>query len=794
MKYSYNWLKELANTQKTAEEMAELLTMHSFELEGLEKKEINLTGVVIGKILEIKKHPDADKLQLTKIEIGKKKLEIVCGAPNIKIGDKVPVALVGAQLPNGIKIRETKIRGVKSVGMLCAEDELDLGENHNGIMILDEDAPVGMSIKKYLEIRNDTIFEIKILPDRAHDAMSYVGVAREMAILDNQKFDYDFAGLKLPKKKSRKLKVIIKDKKLCPRYIGAVMEGVIIKESPDWLRARLEASGIRPINNVVDATNYVMLELGQPLHAFDFSQVQEISKNETAKIIIRKAQKNEKIELLDGEVLKLTVDNLVIANNQEPLVLAGVMGGKNSEINNDTKSIILESANFNAISIRTTRIEHKIRTESSDRFEKNIDPNLAEKAIRRVIEILEHTAEAKLEGVVDIYPQKNKPQKIEINLDYINSLLGEEIKKVEVLKILKSLQFKIIGKEEEKTILVEAPTYRVDLKTPEDVIEDIGRIWGYEKIKPQPLVEPIIPAKINQQLFLERKIRQNIIGLGFDEIYNYSFYGEEDVVNCKLNQKQHLRLENPMNPSQHLVRANLVPNILKNIFINLKHFDSFKIFKIGRNYWLEKGTVKEERKLVMANILKKDQDGETFYEMKGAVEDLLEIIGIDKKALVISKIKELNKYYIHPTRSAEIKINEKLIGYVGEINPLVLLKYKIEKRVALAEIDLRKLLAITQTEKKYQSLKKFPSVTRDISMLVNHDVQVLDIVNLIKRAGKVILKVSLFDVFKKDKKTSLAFHLEFGVDDRTLKNKEIDKEIGKIVTELETKLKVEVRQ
>jgi phenylalanyl-tRNA synthetase beta chain len=325
----------------SAEKAADLLTMHSFELEGMEKAGEKFENVVVGKILQIEKHPNADKLQLTKVDTGEEKLKIVCGAKNISVGDKVPVALIGAKLPNGLEIKEAEIRGEKSYGMLCAKDELGLGSDHSGIYILEKNAKIGMAFSRYLK-QDDTIFEIKVLPDRAHDCLSHVGVARELACLSGKKMEYDFSGIVLPKKKSKKLKVEIADKKLCPRYIGAVMENVQISESPIWMKARLSACGIKSINNVVDATNYVMLELGQPLHAFDAEMIsgEDREKDKVVRIVVRRAEKNEKIVLLDESEMKLTQDDLLITNGKNPLALAGIMGGKNSGINEQTKNIV----------------------------------------------------------------------------------------------------------------------------------------------------------------------------------------------------------------------------------------------------------------------------------------------------------------------------------------------------------------------------------------------------------------------------------------------------------------------
>jgi len=811
MKYSFNWLKELSGTKLSPEKSAEVLTMHSFELEGLEKAGQEFAGVVVGKILEVKKHSNADKLQIATVETrfiasgDVQKLQIVCGASNIKVGQKVPVALIGAKLPNGVEIKAAEIRGEKSFGMLCAKDELGLGEDHSGILILDAKAKIGQPLAKYFG-QADIIFEIKVLPDRAHDAMSHVGVAREMAALENKKFEYDFDDLKLPKVKtgrSLSLQVKIQDKKLCPRYIGAVMTDVKIKPSPVWMQARLKACGIKSINNVVDATNYVMLELGQPMHAFDAEQIQNPN-NQKVEIIVRRAKNKEKLVLLDDSEMILDDQDLLITNGETPLALAGIMGGKSSGINENTKIIVLEAANFHAINIRRTRSRLNIKTESSDRFEKDIDPNLAEKAMVRIIEILEHTASAKLEGIVDIYPNKIKPWKIKLDLEYANSLLGETVAQKEVVKILNLLSVKCettppLRRLRRSTspeyrrggfLWCEIPTYRIDLKTQEDLIEEIGRLRGYEKIVPQALLEPVEPPKKNVQVFFERQLKNILANFGFDEVYNYSFYAKRDAEVCGLGGIKHYEIANPMNPDQELVRFSLVPNILKNVCENLKHFESFGIFEIGRVYYPSNGETKERRILAIAQVLEKDKDAETFYNLKGAVENMLESLGIKS-----AKFSEPTKCSdaMHKGRCAELEINGEKFSLVCEINPTVLAKYKIGKRVAVAEFDLEKLLAAAPKTKKYHTINKFPSVTRDISMIVPETATYGQIEKLVKKiGGQLVDSVTLFDYFKAKK--SLAIRVTLAAKDKTLKSAEVEKVMEKIISALEKELKVEVRK
>jgi phenylalanyl-tRNA synthetase beta chain len=654
------------------------------------------------------------------------------------------------------------------------------------------------------KIRGDAIIDIKVLPDRAHDAMSHVGVAREIAVLEGKKLDFD--GLKLKNVETQhaaskrraggaSLRIEIKDKKSCPRYIGAVMTNIEVNDSPDWMKKRLEASGIRAINNVVDATNYVMLELGQPLHAFDANKLankERIKANGSElRIIVRKAKAGEKIELLDGTTKELTVDDLLITDGDNPLAIAGIKGGKLAEIDENTKTIILESANFNAVSIRKTRTRLNLRTDSSDRFEKDIDPNLAEKAMARLVEISEHIANGKLKEISDIYPELVKPWKIKLDSGYVNKLLGEFILVKDMVQILNLLGIKA---KEGKIIECVIPTIRIDLKTQEDLIEEIGRIWGYEKVKEQPIISEILPAKINEQIFFERKIQDILTGLGYDEVYNYSFYGEKDTLNCGLDKVKHLELENPMNPDQKFMRASLIPGIIKNVHQNLKHFKSFRIFEEGRIYFPDGNKIAQEKRLsAMALVLNQAQKTETFFHIKGAIEDLLDKLGI--KDFSISKIGRDCPKFCQPERSAEIRIGKDRVGLIGEVSPQVLSEYKIKNQVAVAEFDLEMLHKFASVEKIYEPIGKYPTVMRDVSLLAGQDITVSDIMELVKKTGEnLVIDVELFDIFEKDGKNSFAFHIKFGLKNRTLESKEVDDAMENIISALENELKVEIRK
>lgn len=779
------------------------ITMHSFEVEEIEKVGSDFEGVVVGEILEIAKHPNADKLQLTKVDVGKKVLDIVCGAKNISVGDKVPVATIGTVLPGNFQIKESEIRGEKSFGMLCALDELGLGTDHSGIFILDKKTKIGTPLGELIG-NKDEVLEIKILPDRGHDALSHVGMAREIAALENSKIDYDFDGLVLPKKKTNELEVEIENDSICKRYIGAVMKNVTIGDSPQWLKNKLESSGIRPINNVVDATNFVMLEVGQPLHAFDFEEISN-SENKKVKIVVRKAKEGEEIKLLDESVKKLSSEDIVIANEKEILALAGVMGGFKSGINENTKTIVLEAANFDATVIRKTRTRLNAVTESALRFEKELDPNLAEKAMVRVVEILEHIAGGELGGIVDDYKNKVKPWSVKLDLAYLNSLLGIEVPATACKKILEALDIstKISG----KTLIAEIPTYRIDLQTQENLIEEIGRIYGYEKIEPIAPKVSLMAATVNDQRIFERAAKNILVGQGFSELYNYSFYGQDD---SEISSQKHLELESPLSQEHIKLRTSLIPGILKNIKENLKNYKNFQVFELGRIYLTGDGALPQEKRMLAGAIVleKKNSKLETqdkrhassFFEAKSSVDAFLHSIGIFDHYFdtmggnpVVS-----SKEFWHQTRSAEIKIEGtgETLGFVGEISPIVLEKYGINNRVALFEFDSEKLREISTQEREYAAIPKYPIVVRDISLIADKSVLVDEILMVIQKAGgDFVQDVDLFDAIDfADDSSSLAFHIIIGASEKTMTGKEVDEIMNEITSQLESELKVKIRK
>lgn len=788
MLFSYNWLRELSETKKTPEELKEVLTLHSFEVEKIENLGANLDMVVIGEVLKVTKHPDADKLNVAHVNIGKEELQIVCGAPNLKEGQKVPVALVGAVLPGDFEIKEAQIRGIKSSGMICAEDELGLGEDHAGIMVLPEDAPVGEKFVEYMGL-NDSVLEIDVLPNRSHDALSYEGVAREIAMLEkriildkNEKLSDKF-------NVDNGLKIEIKTDK-CPRYIGAKVSGIKIGQSPLWLKNRLKASDIKPINNIVDITNYVMLLTGQPLHAFDGKNISEVG--------VRMANNGEMITILNGEEINLRNTDIVITDGQNPIALAGVMGGLSSGIKDDTTEIILEGANFNASTIRRTKSAHAISSDAAYRYERDVDVNLAEGAILKALTFIIEIAGGKVETISDNYPQDVKNWEIELELERVDRLLGIKIEKREVVQILENLGIKV--KEEKEFLNCEIPTRRIDLRNQEDLIEEVGRVFGYYKIPTEPLREKLQVPPRNEERELEWELREIMVSQGFDEVRCYSFYSREDARALGLDDENHTALLNPMSVDQELIRRTLASGLLSAGKKSLSYYDSIAIFDMGKVYNPKDKSLPEENLLLSALVIDKGSKGEQFFALKGALENLFAKIKI--MDVVFSPDFDENSEDVlsfHPGRKAMIK-NSKgdVLGVIGEITKGAHKYFGIKKmRASIFELNIGALLKEISREKIYTPLAKFPSVNRDISMVVDKKMLTSKVAEVIVYFGGSLLQdATLFDTFINPEtgERSMAFHLIFADPERTLTAQEVDEKVAEISVRLEEELGVVVKK
>ena len=659
-------------------------------------------------------------------------------------------------------------------------------------------------VKGIEKIKNDYLLDVDILPNRAHDCLSYIGIAQECAALINAKIKIPNSKL-IEDKKSKIgdfIKIEVQEKELCPRYTARVVDNVKIGPSPRWLKEKMESIGQNSINNIVDATNYVMFETGQPLHAFDYDKL------EGKKIIVRKSKKGEKIITLDGESCDLDDSVLVIADSKNLLALAGVKGGKKAEITVKTKTIVLESANFQIGTVRNTFRKTGIKTESSIRYEHGLDPNLTQGAIDRAAEIIRGISGGKVVmGVIDIYPKKVLPRKLKLDLAITENILGIKVSKQEAMRIFKSLGFKI-----DDSLVITIPTIRQDMEIEEDLIEELARIIGYNKI---PVVHPtglVGISRLNDDLIITNKTKTIFEGLGFSEIYNFSFIGEKDIEKLGLNREGFLELENPLSSDLKYLRKDLLVNLLKNIKDNAKVFlnteQGIRIFELGKVYCSVKNKqsktaeAKEEKMLsgIIAARIEKTK-GEKFYELKGVIDNLLNKLGIsDQWYDDFGATSEFNdEAFWQKNATAEIKVGDEEIGFLGEINSQILNKLNIQGVVVAFTLGFEKLLNLAEEELIYEPPSPYPAAVRDLAVLVDLNDKMADVLNVIEVAGgELVQDVDLFDMYEgegipNDKK-SLAFHIIYQSYEKTLKDEEVDKIQRKIIRELEKNKNWQVRK
>lgn len=645
-------------------------------------------------------------------------------------------------------------------------------------------------VEEIEKIADDNIFEIKVLPDRGSDALAYRGMAREIAALGGHKSRLGgkkFELLKIPKD-NRAPKIIISDKMGCRRYIGISFENVKVGESPVWMKTKLILSGLHPVNNIVDITNYLMLLYGQPAHAFDSDKI-------TGTITIRRAKQNEKLILLSGETKILLTEDLVIADEKQVLALAGVKGGAYAAITEQTKNIFLEIANFDGPSIRRSKARHNLLTDASYRFEREPDPNIAGEVAGEVCSLVTEFASGKFVGMRDVYPQKIKEWKIALSLARIGNVLGAEIPASQAARYLELLGLTVKKIAKGKSLEVTVPTRRPDLRDEWNLIEEIGRLYGYDKIAPRAPAVSLAPAVKNPAKYFEREVKKYLATSGFDEIMTYSFYGEREIA-AALPMDHHLELENPLSPDLCYLRMTILPTALRKVKENLRHFDKFDIFEWGNVF--EKnpktGAIGEVKSLLLVSVYpKKSEQGnfastgeQEFFYMKGKVEAFLLAmhIGADDFTFELpEKFPEIPVLkHLHPARSACICHNGKVIGIIGELHPKTLKAFGLESRIAMAGFIADDLQNLQKKEIIFAPLRKFPYALRDISLTFPNRVTVAEVETLFREAGETILKKwELFDVYEKEDKKSLAFHLYFGADDRTLSSEEMDNIFDRIV-------------
>jgi len=809
MQVSYNLLKEYVDIDISAEELAKRLTINGIILERMENISADLEKVVVGRIVEIEKHPENKNLSVCQVDIKDQTLQIVCGAKNMKVFDKVAAALEGAKLPQIGIIKSKKFKNVLSSGMLCSASELGIEQGKSpGILILEEDTVLGEDIRKIIKF-NDTIFDFEIHSNRP-DLMSIIGIAREVATITNKKLKIPEIRIKEEGEKIEKeISVKIEAKDLCPRYTGRIIRGIEVGESPLWLKWKLRLLGIRPINNIVDITNIVMMETGQPLHAFDL----DLIKGET--IIVRKSKPGETICTLDDVERQLPVNSLVIADIEGPIAIAGIMGGKYSEINQNTKNIFLESAYFNPVNNRKSTIKFGLRTEASNRFEKGIDKEGQIFALNRAADLINRITPGKISsGTIDTNKKLFKPNKINLRIERVNKILGYLLDedtyktKKKIINILEKLDF-IIEKDQGEYIEIIPPSFRGDVEREIDLIEEIARIYGYDKIKPSLFNTTIAQEGKSFHLKLIDQIREILTGCGLNEVITYSFISPDSFDKIRIPEESKLRnalrIKNPIIKDYSLMRTSLISSLLEVIKWNInRQAEVVKIFEVGKIYlpYSGKSDSLPLEKLIIAGAITKIGRGDLWE--KSFSLDISNIKGIMETILQDLKVKNWevvpgNHPAFHPLRNGEIIIGEKEVGIFGEIHPEVIRNYRIPGKVNLFEIDFENLVPNVPKDISYCILPKYPSVQRDLSLVVRDEVFSSEIIKVIKSIDiKLIKKVVLFDMFRGKQigegYKSLAYSVIFRAEDHTLTDQEVENIYKKIRKKLIVKFDAKIRE
>lgn len=813
MKISYNWLNDYLNLTISPEQTSEILTDIGLEVEKTEIVESikgGLKGLVIGEVLEVEKHPGADKLNKTRVNIGEEILNIVCGAPNVKQGQKVVVATVGTVLytENGesFTIKKSKIRGEESAGMICAEDEIGIGKSHEGIMVLDSSAKIGLSAAEYFDLKNDTVFDIGLTPNRA-DAMSHFGVARDLMVALKHKNI-------LPKEAqccspsvsawnidntNRTITIDIKDPEACPRYAGVTLSGLTVKDSPEWLQKRLEAIGLAPINNIVDATNFVLHELGQPLHAFDADKIKG------DQIIVKHASDKQKFITLDESERELHSEDLMICNIEEPMCIAGVFGGLDSGVNESTTSIFLESAYFNPVSVRKTAKRQGLNTDASFRFERGIDPETVVYALQRAALLIKEIAGGTISSEIqEFYPVQIQNHRVSFNYDNCARLIGTNISEKIIDSILEDLQIKQLSKSG-KDLELEVPAFRNDVLREADITEEILRIFGFNNVP--------VPSKLNTSITHKDKtdsrallnlVADRLSDNGFAEIMSNSLSKSaylETFESKKINSKFAVTMLNPLSSELNTMRQSLLFNGMEAIIYNINRKNgSLKLFEFGKTYFKFDSGYQENQVLSMfvtgnehSENWDKEEKQVDFFSIKKEVINTLSRLGILKNQLIHATKNELL------AEGLAISINKKPVADFGRVSKKVLAHFGIKQPVYYAEINWDSVLQLMVMNKtKYKELAKFPSSRRDLSLLLDKEIKFEQIQEIASRADRKILKeIGLFDIYEgknlPEGKKSYAVSFLFQDENKTLVDKQIEKIMTKIQGELESKLGASLR-
>ncbi len=795
MKLNRNWLHEefVDLSHISDKEYVEKLTIFGQKVETWERMDAQIRNVKVGKVVSIVRHENSDHMWVCQVDVGEEEpVQIVTGAQNVHEGDLVPAALHNSWLAGGIHITKGKLRGVKSNGMLCSFEELGLTQNDlpgvfaDGIWILnDEDCKVGDDINLVIG-NNDTVVDFEITNNRP-DCYSIIGLARESAAAFGLPMKHHEPAVKGSDAGDLydKLDVEVPAAELCNRYTARMAVNVKIGPSPKWMRQRLRANGVRPINNIVDITNYVMLEYGQPMHAFDYRYIT------SGKIVVREAEEGETLTTLDGNVRNLKPGMLVIADDNRPIGLAGIMGGENSEIMEDTTTVVFESANFNGTSIRQTALALGMRTEASGKFEKNLDPMMTMPAVQRACELVEMLGAGEvLDGIIDIINYVPEAKQLPLETEKINRLLGTEISKEQMVEYLRRLEIPVEG----DTILV--PSFRPDLNLMADIAEEVGRSYGYNEI-PTTAFKTSTQGGYSDFMKLENKAGQLCRSLGYSEIITYSFVSPAVFDQIRLPQDSNLRnamrIQNPLGEDTSIMRTIALPSMLEILSRNnAYHNKSAKLYELAKIYLPTEGQdLPEEPKMLLLGAY---GPGQNFFALKGDLEAVLKGLRIKKASYTAVK----DNPSFHPGRCAKVTIDGVDVGYMGQVHPLVAANYGIEAEVYAAEISFTKIFDMQLPEPTYVPLPKYPGVSRDLSVLCDEAMTVAEVENVMTAAaGKLLRSIKLFDIYRgtgiPEGKKSVSFALELRADDRTLTDTDSEAVVTKVLAALKEKLGVTLR-
>jgi phenylalanyl-tRNA synthetase beta chain len=793
MKVPVKWLKDYVNIDISPKEFGDRLTLSGSKVEEVITSGDEIQNVVTGKILKIEQHPDAEKLVVCQLDISTgEDLQIVTGANNMKEGDIVPVALHGSSLPNGLKIKKGKLRGVPSNGMMCSEEELGIAgeEPVHGLMILPQDTPLGKDIKEVLGLDNSVI-DFEITSNRP-DCFSVVGIARETAATLGVSYKMPETSFKAASSDNiaDSLKVEVRDIKLCRRYMARGVKNIKIEPSPAWMQERLMQAGVRPINNIVDITNFVMIELGQPMHAFDR---REISSNT---IVVERAQEGEKFTTLDGIERTLNSNVLNIKNGEVTIGLAGIMGGLDSEVKEDTKEIVFESANFDGTNIRISSKALGLRTEASSKFEKDLDPNLVQLAMDRACSLVcELGAGEVMEGTIDIYPEPVSSKTVEVSAAWMNKFLGTDISVEKMKEYLDRLE--LLTTISGDTLEIKVPTFRSDINIKEDVAEEVARIFGYNNVPTTVMTSVSLNGGKSKKQKLEDKIIETLIGCGLNQAISYSFVSPKVFDKILVPEDSALRnavaIKNPLGEDFSIMRTTSIPSMMEALARNYsRNNEEAALFEIGKVYIPNDNPAKlpEEKNIITIGMYGKVD----YFDLKGIVENVIDALGIYGTAFQ----RESENSSFHPGKTAAIYSKKDYIGIIGEIHPDVNDNYGIDESCYVSVLDLDVLIKLANADKKYKPLPKYPAVTRDMAILVDDSILVQQIEDIIRKQGTSMLEnIVLFDVYKGSQvpegKKSIAYSLTYRLENKTLTDAEVSKVHDKILRSLEHQLGAQLR-